>query len=75
MSEFFFQDRKNEPTEEKMFINIVLIGKGKAVQLQAWTGLESSRKLRLPDFVTTAQDGGRHRPPLPPRNTAGTPLC
>ena len=59
MSEFFFQDRKNEPTEEKMFINIVLIGKGKAVPLQAWTGLESSRKLRLPDFVTTAQDGGR----------------
>jgi len=33
--------------------------KGKAVPLQAWTGLEGSRKLRLPDFVTTAQDGGR----------------
>ena len=31
----------------------------KAVPLQAWTGPESSRKLRLPDFVTTAQDGGR----------------
>jgi hypothetical protein len=30
--------------------------KGKAVPLQSWTG---SRKLRLPDFVTTAQDGGR----------------
>jgi len=31
----------------------------KAVPLQAWTGPEGSRKLRLPDFVTTAQDGGR----------------
>jgi len=34
-------------------------GTGKAVPLQAWTGPEGSRKLRLPDFVTTAQDGGR----------------
>jgi hypothetical protein len=33
--------------------------KGKAVPLQAWTGPEGSRKLRLPDFMTTAQDGGR----------------
>ena len=31
-------------------------GKGKAVPLQVWTGPEGSRKLRLPDFVTTAQD-------------------
>jgi hypothetical protein len=30
-----------------------------AVPLQAWTGPESSRKLRLPDFVTSAQDGDR----------------
>jgi len=34
-------------------------GKGNAVPLQAWTGPEGSRKLRFPDFVTTAQDGGR----------------
>jgi hypothetical protein len=26
--------------------------KGKAIQLQAWTGPEGSRKLRLPDFKT-----------------------
>jgi hypothetical protein len=26
------------------------IGKGKAVPLQAWTGPEGSRRLRLPDF-------------------------
>jgi len=28
----------------------------KAVPLQAWTGPEGSKKLRLPDFVITAQD-------------------
>jgi hypothetical protein len=44
--------------------------KGKAVPLQAWSGPEGSRKLRFPDFMTTAHDGGRvvsltHRPPLP----------
>jgi len=33
--------------------------KVKAVSLQAWTGPEVSRKLRLSDFVTTTQDGGR----------------
>ena len=47
-------------------------GKGKAVPLQARSGPEGSRKLRFPDFMTTAQDGGNvvsltHRPPLPPR--------
>jgi len=46
--------------------------KGKPVPLQAWNGPEGSRKLRFPDFMTTAQDGGKvasltHRPPLPPR--------
>ena len=33
--------------------------KGKAVPLQAWSGPEGSRKLRFPDSMTTAQDGGR----------------
>ena len=36
--------------------------KGKAVPLQSWTGPEGSRKLRFPDFVTTAKDGGRLSP-------------
>jgi len=27
-------------------------GKGKAIPLQAWTGSEGSRRLRLPDFKT-----------------------
>ena len=34
-------------------------GKGKSVPLQAWSGPEDSSKLSFPDFVTTAQDGGR----------------
>ena len=33
--------------------------KGKSVPLEAWTGPEVSRRLRYPDFVTTAQDDGR----------------
>ena len=32
---------------------------GKAVPLQVWRGPEGSRKLRFPDFMTTAQDGGK----------------
>ena len=43
-----------------------------AVPLQAWSGPEGSRKSRFPDFMTTAQDGGKvvslmHRPHLPPK--------
>jgi hypothetical protein len=34
-------------------------GKGKAVPLQPWSGPEGSTKLRFPDFMTTAQDGGK----------------
>ena len=39
--------------------NWVEVKKGKAVPLQVWSGPEGSRKLRFPDFVTTAQDWGR----------------
>ena len=54
--------------------------KGKAVPLQAWSGPEGSRKLRFPDFMTKAPDGGKvvsltHRPPLPPGNIPGTHFC
>jgi hypothetical protein len=56
------------------------ISKGTAVSLQAWSVPEGSRKLRFPDFMTTAQDGGKvvsltHRPPVPPGNTPGTHFC
>jgi len=41
---------------------------------------KGSRKLRFPDFLTTAQDGGKvvsltHRPLLPPGNAPGTHFC
>ena len=41
---------------------------------------EGSRKLRFPDFVTTAQDGGKvvsltHPPPLPPGDIPATLFC
>jgi len=56
-----------------------IVIKGKAVALQAWSGPEGSRKLRFPDFMTTAQDdkvvGLTHRPPLPTGNTPGTHFC
>ena len=49
-------------------------------KVKAWSGPEGSRKLRSPDFMTTAQDGGKvvsltHRPHLPPGNTPGTHFC
>jgi hypothetical protein len=55
----------------------VRVKKGKAVPLQAWGGPECSRKLRFPNVMTTAQDGGKivnltHRPSLPQRKTPGT---
>jgi len=34
------------------FTSFAQEGKGKAISLQAWTGPEGSRKLRLPDFKT-----------------------
>ena len=63
----------------EIFKNLWILGpetvvkvKGKAVPLQAWTGPEGSTKLKFPDFVTTAQDGGKvvsltHRPLFTPR--------
>jgi len=54
---------------------MLLTCKGKAVPLQAWSGPEGSRKLKFPDFMTTAKDGGKHWAPLPPGNTPGTHFC
>jgi len=57
-----------------------IYGVVKKVPLQAWSGPVGSRKLRLPDIMTTAQGGGKvvsltHRPPLPPGNAPGTHFC
>jgi hypothetical protein len=61
-------------------MTLSFFSKGKAVPLQAWSGTEGSRKLRFPDFMTTAKVGGKvvslmHQPPLPPGNTPGTRSC
>ena len=61
-------------------LQVVTVVKGKSVPLQTWIGPEGSRKLKFPDYMTTAQDGGKvvslkHRPPLPPGNAPGTHFC
>ena len=67
-----YTDCRNAPTHNKY--------KGKSVPVQAWSDPDGSRKLRFPDFVTTAHDGGKvvslkHRPPLHPGNAPGTHFC
>ena len=62
--------RSGRPWLVQRWVVVIVQGKGKADPLQAWNGLEGSRKLRFPDFMTTAQDGGKvisltHRPPFP----------
>jgi len=63
-------------TKSRLRCNI----KKNVVPLQTWSGPEGSRKLRFPDFMTTAQDGGKvvsfmHRPLLPPGNAPDTHFC
>ena len=68
---------RDRPTSSAVLKGLV---KGKSVPLQAWSVPESSRKLRFPDFMTTAQDVGKvvslkRRAPLPPGNTLVTHFC
>jgi hypothetical protein len=63
-------DKRGVEPEWPVSVSSFINGKGKAVPSQAWSGPEGSRKLRFPDFMTTAQDDGNvvsltHRPPLP----------
>ena len=72
-----YRFKASEICQKKPFIYIY---KDKAVPLQAWSGPEGSRKLRFPDFMATAQDGGKvvsltHRPLLPPGIAPGTHFC
>ena len=60
-----------------MLFALTYILLGKAIPLQAWTGAEGSRRLRIPDFKTIGTEGGKvvsptHRPPLPAGNIPGT---
>jgi len=68
-----FSFRHHTPLPRSQHPNFIpfIKNKGKALPLQAWSGPEDSR---FPDFMTTAQDGGKvvsltYRPPLPPGNT------
>jgi len=46
----------NEHVSRQKFLFLITYypgkGKGKAIPLQAWTGLEGSRRLRLSDLMT-----------------------
>ena len=85
-------DRDPHPTRSKQQVasatkrdittcNVHLCYKCKATPLQAWTGPEGSRRLRLPDFKTIGTwkwykvVSPTHRPPLPPGNIPGTHFC
>jgi hypothetical protein len=80
----YFSKSKTTRQNQKSAKNILLLIK-KIKQSHyrpgvAWSGPEGSRKLRFPDFMTMAQDGGKvvsltHRPPLPPGNTPDTHFC
>jgi len=66
--DFFIIHTKYTKIQKKTFPNLIFAkyvasigfttivfqvkGKGKAIPLQAWTGPEGSRRLRLPDFKT-----------------------
>jgi hypothetical protein len=65
---------------QHLAVKVNSIKKGKANPLQAWGGPEGSRKLRFPDFLTTAHDGCKvvgltHWPYLPPGNNPDTNFC
>ena len=79
----YFEKRKI-PTENFGIIITYKYGsknsESQSVPLQAWSGPEGSRKLRFPDYVTVAQDGGKvvsftYLPPLPPVYIPGTHFC
>jgi len=75
-----FEEERADKPDQLVFKIYFLVGKGKAVPLQALSGPEGSRKLRFPDYMTTTQDGGKvvsltHQPPLPPGNAPGTHFC
>jgi len=77
--QFLMRPRKFH-TMLNSYVKLLYYNKSKAVPLQAWSDPDVSRKLRFPDFMTTAQDGGKfvsltHRPPLPPGNTPGIHFC
>jgi hypothetical protein len=76
---------KSKTTREKRLSDKIMILSvftciGKAFPLQAWTGPEGSRRLRLPYLKTIGHECGRvvnptRRPPLHRGNIPGTNFC
>jgi hypothetical protein len=71
----YWESVLQEKGQDLLLISIKV--KVKVKQSRYRPGPENSRKLRFPDFLTTAQGGGKifslmHRPHLPPGNTPGT---
>jgi len=67
-------------THTSEIVHVKVRSKSKSVSLQAWSGPGGTRKLRFPDYMTTAQDGGKvvspmHRPTSPTGNAPGTHFC
>ena len=48
----FLELGQNHLVLKRWGLRFYIKGKGKAIPLQAWTGPEVSRRLRLPDFKT-----------------------
>ena len=73
-----FLNITNAPKSEGKYdyCSTLNVGKYTSVPLQAWSDPEGSRRLRFPDFATTAEVGCKivsltHRPPLLPGNALG----
>jgi len=74
-----YSRRVSPQPKEKFWLHLskILLVKAKSVPITGPRCPEGSRKLRFPNYVTMAQDGGKvvgltHWPLLPPGNTPGT---
>jgi hypothetical protein len=78
---FFFQQLTIQRTIGSMFRPTATIkGKVKIKQSRYRPGVAQRVPGSFPDYMTTAQDGGKivsltHRPALPPGNAPGTHFC
>jgi hypothetical protein len=75
-----FYIRERSISNDTVYSILCIKSTYKATPLQALTGTEGSRMLKLSDFKTSAYEGGKvvsptHRPPLPPGNIPGTHFC
>jgi len=77
MKQFLWFLTTSSTTVSFLSTDYLITPKVTAVPLQARNDRKGSKNLKFPDFMTTAQDGGKfvsltHRLPLPPENTPGT---